>query len=85
MSLCRNWVPPPPPPQASVSPSPGSWGGHTRLWVRGWGEPKSDEGTEKLWLLYVYYNPSTISGIACLLIKRTYKIDRVWQRRKKVN
>jgi hypothetical protein len=34
------WGGPPPPP-----PPFGPWGGHTRLRLRGWGSPNSDEGT----------------------------------------
>ncbi len=44
-----NWDPPTPLPQANVLP-PGTKGGrvHTRLRVRGWGSPNSDDWRESL-------------------------------------
>ncbi len=38
-------------------------GGNTRLWVRGWGEPNSDEGTESLALWAGIFKPLWSPGI----------------------
>jgi hypothetical protein len=40
------WAPPPPLPQVSVAPR-NQKGGHTRLWVRGWGVPIRTTGEKK--------------------------------------
>jgi hypothetical protein len=47
LSPRRNWDPPPPLPQASVSPG-NPRGEHTRLRVRGWGSPNSEDWRKSL-------------------------------------
>jgi hypothetical protein len=47
-------TPPPLLPQASVPPHPLVWGGgHTRLRLKRWGSPNSNEGTYTV-VLYIY-------------------------------
>ncbi len=43
-------LPPPPSPASACAPPPGTkgWGGHTRLRVRGWGSPNSDDWRKSL-------------------------------------
>jgi hypothetical protein len=48
MSPCRNWDSPTPSLASECAPSPGTKGGHTRLRVRGWGSPKSDDWRNSL-------------------------------------
>jgi hypothetical protein len=44
MSPRRNWDSPTPSLASECAPTPGTkGGGHTRLWVRGWGSPNSDD------------------------------------------
>jgi hypothetical protein len=50
MYLCRNWgsLPPLSPTSVPLPPEPKGGGGHTRLRVRGWGSPNSDDGRKSL-------------------------------------
>jgi hypothetical protein len=70
----RTWDSPTPLPQASVTPHPlAREGGHTRLRERGWGSPKSDEGTNTvvlfIYVLYKYFVEYTVNN------ERKYKDD----------
>ncbi len=65
LSLRWNWDPPPPLPQMSVLP-PGTkaWRGggvHTRLRVRGWGSPNSDDWRESLVLTLLFGSSRPLS------------------------
>jgi len=57
-SSCRNWDSPTPTPLAAGECAPHPLvpgGGHTRLRIRGWGSPNSDEWTYTV-MLYIYKN-----------------------------
>ncbi len=50
MSLCRNWNSPNPSPacECALPPEPKGGGGHTRLRLKGWGIPNSDDWRKSL-------------------------------------
>ncbi len=64
-------TPPPLLPQASVPPHPlVGGGGHTRLRLKGWGSPNSNEGTDTVVLyIYKYFVPATMhcKTVVCTL------------------
>ncbi len=56
LPLRPNWLPPPPLPQVSVSPPGTNWGeDHTRLRVRGRGEPIRTTGKKAWHSVYILY------------------------------
>ncbi len=68
--LSRKQVCPPPPPESKGG------GGHTRLRVRGWGSPNSDDW-RKSWALCLYsvlpFKQSSVILLICLILTSSLK------------